>query len=214
MPVFLFYRGDCDNLAFLEARGLSAFTAEDDQGQTWLVVDTREPAVTPELESGAVAEIIIAQARAHEAGASSQGTQVRMVLCADEGEARRLLAPQKGAAAMKLDLQPIAVPLREEAGSYRLRGSRVSLDVVIDAFKGGADPESIVRDYDTLELGDVYAVIAYYLANKEAVEAYLRRRDEEAERLYQEAASRQPSREGLRAKLLARREERHAPVGQ
>jgi uncharacterized protein (DUF433 family) len=115
---------------------------------------------------------------------------------------------------MQLNLQPIAVPLREHApGAYRLNGTRVSLDLVIDEFKAGRTPEAIVHAYDTLSLADVYAVITYYLANRAEVEAYLRVRDQEAERLRLEAEASQPSREALRAKLLAREGHPHAPAG-
>jgi uncharacterized protein (DUF433 family) len=115
---------------------------------------------------------------------------------------------------MPLNLQPIPVPLREHApGAYRLNGTRVSLDLVIDEFKAGRTPEAIVHAYDTLSLADVYAVIAYYLANRAEVEGYLRGRSEEAERLRREPEADQPSREALRAKLSAREGNPHAPAG-
>jgi uncharacterized protein (DUF433 family) len=116
--------------------------------------------------------------------------------------------------AVKLNLQPVRVPLREHApGAYRVGNSRVSLDVVIGEYKNGADPESIVHAYDTLALADVYAVIAYYLANRDEVEAYLEASEAQAEELRREIEAKQPGRE-LRAKLLARQEQRHASAGQ
>src|SRR5438046_2229673 len=82
---------------------------------------------------------------------------------------------------MSATLNAIPVPLREEAdGSLRVGQSRVLLELLIHAFEDGKTPESIVYAYSTLSLPDVYAVIAYYLANREAVENYLARREREA----------------------------------
>ena len=64
-------------------------------------------------------------------------------------------------------IEPVAVPLREEpAGVYRIGDTRVLLEVVVDAFRSGATPETIVQSYDTLRLADVYAVLAYCLPIK------------------------------------------------
>jgi uncharacterized protein (DUF433 family) len=114
--------------------------------------------------------------------------------------------------------QTLPVPLRADAGgSIRVGKSRVSLDVVAREFDDGSTPEEIVQDYPTLALADVYAVVAFYLQHREAVEAYLKARRGEAERLRQEIEAKQPRREDLRAKLLARRAQReqaHASPGE
>jgi hypothetical protein len=81
----------------------------------------------------------------------------------------------------------------------------VSLDTLINEFENGADPEGIVSAYPTLQLADVYAVIAYYLRHPDEVKDYLQRREAEAADLRREIESRQPGRAGLRAELLARR---------
>jgi uncharacterized protein (DUF433 family) len=83
-----------------------------------------------------------------------------------------------------LERQPItlSVPLREDPpGVLRVGKSRVLLELVIRAHRRGASPQDIVRMYDSLDLGDVYAVIAYALARPAEVDEYLRRCDEEAE---------------------------------
>src|SRR6516165_2153017 len=73
-------------------------------------------------------------------------------------------------------------PLRvEEGGVMRVGKSRVSLDLVVEQYENGMTPEEMVRAYDTLELADVYAVIAYYLQHRDEVRAYLERRREEAD---------------------------------
>src|SRR6516165_1489892 len=64
-------------------------------------------------------------------------------------------------------------PLRvEEGGAVRVGTSRVSLDLVVEQYENGMTPEDLVRAYDTLDLADVHAVIAYYLRHREAVRAY------------------------------------------
>ena len=93
---------------------------------------------------------------------------------------------------------------KTEAGVIRIGDSRVSLDTVIVAFGQGATPEQIVEDYDSLELGEVYAVISYYLQNREEVENYLAKRKVQRERLRREIESRSNP-QGIRERLLARR---------
>jgi uncharacterized protein (DUF433 family) len=109
------------------------------------------------------------------------------------------------------------VPLRaDERGALRVGDSRVTLDVLINEYEEGADAESIVHDYPTLRLADVYAVLAYYLRHKDTVNEYLRIRQAEAAALRKEIESCQPSYAELRAKLLARRDRQengHASPG-
>ena len=93
---------------------------------------------------------------------------------------------------------------KTEAGVFRVGDSRVSLDTVINAFAQGATPEQIVEDYDTLELGEVYAVISYYLQNREEVEKYLAQRKEQREKLRRQIESRSNP-QGIRERLLSRR---------
>jgi uncharacterized protein (DUF433 family) len=63
----------------------------------------------------------------------------------------------------------------EVDGTYRITGSRVSLDSVVYDFLSGLSPESIADNYDTLTLEQVYGVITYYLAHRTEVDARLRR---------------------------------------
>ncbi|GIL11330.1 MAG: hypothetical protein BroJett038_00500 [Chloroflexota bacterium] len=51
----------------------------------------------------------------------------------------------------------VAVPLQtDESGTIRVGGTRVLLDLVIFAFRQGATPETIVEQYPSLALADVY----------------------------------------------------------
>ena len=79
--------------------------------------------------------------------------------------------------------QPLTlpVPLRQDPpGVLRVGNSRVLLELVIYAFQQGESPEGIVEMYPALELGDVFAVIAFYLSHRQEVDEYLGLRDEEA----------------------------------
>jgi uncharacterized protein (DUF433 family) len=107
---------------------------------------------------------------------------------------------------MALTIQTDPSPLRvDEHGAVRVGDSQVLLDIVIREFNNGAEPEAIARGYPTLDLADVYGVIAYYLRHRTEIDDYIRARREEAEKLRQEIEAQQPGRAELRAKLLARK---------
>ena len=69
----------------------------------------------------------------------------------------------------------------------------------------GAEPEAIAHGYPTLNLADVYGVIAYYLRHRMEVDDYVQARRQEAEKLRREIEAEQPNRVELREKLLARK---------
>jgi uncharacterized protein (DUF433 family) len=107
-------------------------------------------------------------------------------------------------------------PLRAAAGgAIRIGNSRISLDLVVEQYENGMTPEDMVRAYETLGLGDVHAVIAYYLLHREEVQAYLTRRREEAATLRAKIEAERPrvSREELLARRRAK-EKANAPTGQ
>lgn len=75
----------------------------------------------------------------------------------------------------------LSVPLREEPpGVLRVGEGRILLELIIDAYQKGESPDGIIEMYPTLDLCEVYAVIAYYLGHRAEVEEYLLRCDEEA----------------------------------
>lgn len=76
------------------------------------------------------------------------------------------------------------VELKE--GAYRLVGSRVSLDSIVYEFLEGHSPESIRESFSTLSLEQVYGAIAFYLARREEIDAYLR----EGEALFEQLRER------------------------
>jgi hypothetical protein len=59
----------------------------------------------------------------------------------------------------------------------RVGSGGVPLDSVVAAFHQGHSPEMIRAQYPSLALQEVYGAIAYYLANRRDVDAYLGRQD-------------------------------------
>ena len=99
----------------------------------------------------------------------------------------------------------LPVPLWEdEYGAIRIANTRITLDVIVAAYQHGDTPEAINEGFPTLKLADIYAVIAYYLKNQVAVDAYLRKRDEQAEQIHRELEAKRPEMFDLRAKLMKR----------
>jgi uncharacterized protein (DUF433 family) len=98
------------------------------------------------------------------------------------------------------------IPLREDSdGTLRVGNTRVILELVVYAFQTGRTPEEIVQSYTTLTLADVYLVIGYYLRHQAEVDAYIEQRDREAEEFRREIEAKQGTQDGIRERLLARR---------
>ena len=107
---------------------------------------------------------------------------------------------------IEMNFEPQIVPLHtDESGAIRVGETRVRLDTVVYAFNQGYTAEQIVDHYPALQLVDVYAVIAYYLGHRTAVDAYIQQRESKAAKLRYEIQS-QPEYQAFREKLLARRE--------
>ena len=118
--------------------------------------------------------------------------------------------------ANELPLNAERPPLRVDPGGVvRVGQGRISVDLVVEQYENGMTPEDMIRAYDTLDLADVYAVIAYYLRHRDQVRAYLKRRGEEAEALRATIEAQRPrvSRDELLARRSARERE-NAPAGQ
>ena len=106
---------------------------------------------------------------------------------------------------MSLTISTQTLPLRIDAdGVARVGKTRVTLDTVIGAFVEGATAEEIAHRYPSVELADVYSVIAYYLRHRPEVEEYLHRRRQEAAQVQQQN-EKQFDPHGIRDRLLARR---------
>ena len=109
---------------------------------------------------------------------------------------------------MSLNLQADPLPLRQdEYGTIRVGNTRVLLELVIRAHQGGATAEEIARRFETLDLADVHAVLAYYLRHRREVDEYLVRREAEAaeqQKRLQEAMPPRVTRDELQARRDAR----------
>ena len=68
---------------------------------------------------------------------------------------------------------------------YRVRGTRVSLDSIVYAWREGLSPESIAEDFPALALDQIYGAIAFYLAHQADIDEYLRQQSSEYEALRQ-----------------------------
>jgi uncharacterized protein (DUF433 family) len=71
------------------------------------------------------------------------------------------------------------VPLTQwDDGTIRIKGSRLKLEYLLHQFNAGATAEEIQGSYPAATLRDVYGAIYYYLQNREAIDEYLRQREE------------------------------------
>ena len=106
---------------------------------------------------------------------------------------------------MSLSIESEPIPLEIDANSVvHVSGTRITLDTIVAAFSQGATAEEITHQYPSLNLADVYTVIAYYLRRREEVESYLQYRQKDADSIRKQNESRfDPN--GVRDRLLARR---------
>src|SRR5438270_13136446 len=94
--------------------------------------------------------------------------------------------------------------VEERDGGYYVAGTRVSLDSLVQCFQDGLSPESILVEFDTLHLAQVYGAITYYLENQAAVDAYRIRQERRFAEMRRNA---EPLPEGLRQRLDAARDQ-------
>ena len=74
-----------------------------------------------------------------------------------------------------LDLSPMPVPIHwtDDEPVAPSEGSPVSMEILIGRYREGWLPEMICEEYPWLDLADIYLAIAFYLRNKETIDAYL-----------------------------------------
>lgn len=110
-----------------------------------------------------------------------------------DGEMSELLA-RKGRAPLSLDA----------SGTVRAGGTRVTLDSIAAASAEGETAEEIAIRYPILSPDDLNQILGWRLRYRGPVDAYLARRESEAENFRKEVEARfEPG--GLRERLLARR---------
>lgn len=85
----------------------------------------------------------------------------------------------------------------------RIKGTRISIDHVIENYKLGMHPDEIATHFGCpITLEEVYATLAYYHQNKEAVEAYLERGNAIAEAHMKAARAQEPTEAVKRIKAM------------
>ncbi len=103
---------------------------------------------------------------------------------------------------MEIVLSPVEVPLRkEDDGILRVGQTRVLVDLVLNAYKSGFSAEDIAEQFTAISLGQVYAVIAYYLQNQSQLDEYLAESDARADVNRREIEARQADSE-LRKRVI------------
>jgi uncharacterized protein (DUF433 family) len=95
--------------------------------------------------------------------------------------------------------------VEERNGGYYVAGTRVSLDSVVYGYLRGESPERIAYEFQALTPEQINGAIAFYLANREMVDAYLVKQRQAFERMRQEAREKDPA---FYAKMAAAKQER------
>lgn len=109
---------------------------------------------------------------------------------------------------MSISLAAEPVPLeQDDQGTIRLKSSRITLETLLAIFKDGATAEEIFESFPTLDLADIYSVIAYYLHHREQVEEYLQEQDSKAAQTRLKIESRYPTSE-IRTRMIAIRNQK------
>ena len=107
---------------------------------------------------------------------------------------------------------PIAidVPLQTDTdGVIRVGNTRVTLHTIIGFYNSGETPEDLHDGFPTVSLSDIYAVIAYYLVNRDAVDDYLHQIDIKAEQIRREIEANYTAKQkALHARLRALRDKK------
>jgi len=100
-------------------------------------------------------------------------------------------------------------PVQEDTqGVFRVAGSRVTLDALVELYDQGATADEIALDFESLELHQVYTALGWYLANRSVLDDYLRAQASARVSARAEAERRCPP-TALRTRLAMRRRERN-----
>lgn len=92
--------------------------------------------------------------------------------------------------------------VEQRNGGYYVAGPRVSLDSVAYGFLRGESADEIASSFPAITLEQSYGAIAYYLANRDAIDRYLAEEAIEFDKMREESRQKNPR---LYAKLDAAR---------
>lgn len=76
--------------------------------------------------------------------------------------------------------------------SYRIAGTRVSLDSVVYDYLSGLSPESVADNFESLTLEQVYGAITFYLSHRAEVDQHLMRNRAKFDALRKQARESHP----------------------
>jgi uncharacterized protein (DUF433 family) len=68
----------------------------------------------------------------------------------------------------------------DKDGTIRVSDTRITLRILISAYKQGATPEQIAQELTTLKLANVYLILGYYLEHKAEIDTYLAEQEQRA----------------------------------
>ena len=81
----------------------------------------------------------------------------------------------------------------EPVEHIRIKGTRIDIDFVIELYKRHMTPEQIAVHFGCpITVEQAYASILYYLRNRDAVGAYLMRREERWQQTYNDYIAKEP----------------------
>ena len=98
--------------------------------------------------------------------------------------------------------------VEKAGGTYRIAGTRVSLESVVYVFRDGLSPESIRESFPVLNLEEVQGAITFYLAHQTEIDDYLAEGEKRSEELWRESQDRNSE---LIARLRQARRETSVP---
>jgi uncharacterized protein (DUF433 family) len=93
-----------------------------------------------------------------------------------------------------MTLAPIlAKPYIEQRDTgYWITGTRISLDSVVLSYLNGESPENMAQNFPLLSLEQIYGAIAFYLSNRDIVDVYLEKSEDEFQQLQQVCREKSP----------------------
>jgi uncharacterized protein (DUF433 family) len=113
---------------------------------------------------------------------------------------------------MVLTIQAVPVPLTPDAtGTIRVANTRVTLDTLIEQFRGGATAEALTERFPVLSAADVHAVLAYYLRLRDEVDQCLEEQARQAEAVLAGLGDHHQPWAAVRERLQARQDRNEAP---
>ena len=97
--------------------------------------------------------------------------------------------------------------IEERNGGYYVAGTRVSFDSIVQCFNDGMSAETLLGEFDTLALAQVYGAIAHYLEDQDSMDAY---RVRQQQRFAATRRAAEPIPEELRNRIEAARRGLHS----